>query len=230
MLTKSILIVEDDPVILDAVRRYLEHAGHRCIGAQTGSEAGHLVWQHRPELVILDLMLPQVDGFELCEGWRRDEYFAPILMLTARSEEEYRVRGLAAGADDYLSKPFSARELIARVNALLRRAYTDGYRAVRYLGEVMVDRGSRQVLVDKRNIDLRGKEFDLLAQLAEHPGRVYSRDDLLERVWGYDFEGEPRTVDVHIRKIREKLEPDPTHPIYVLTVWGAGYKFRNACR
>lgn len=226
----TILIAEDDSVILDAVRRYLEHAGHRCYCAADGPEADRLATQHRPDLVVLDWMLPEVDGLTLCERWRKRAYFAPILMLTARTEEDYRVRGLLAGADDYLVKPFSARELVARVEALLRRAYTHGYREVNKGGGLVINRSTRQALLDSKSVELRLKEFDLLAQLAECPGRVYSRDELLERVWGYDFEGGHRTVDVHVRKIREKLEPDPTHPVYVLTVWGVGYKFSGSPR
>ncbi len=230
MADGTILIAEDDSVILDAVRRYLEHAGHRCYCAADGREADRLAAQHRPDLIVLDWMLPEVDGLTLCERWRKGAYFAPILMLTARTEEDHRVRGLLAGADDYLVKPFSARELVARVGALLRRAYTHGYREVNQGGGLVVNRSTRQVLLDSKSIELRLKEFDLLAQLAECPGRVYSRDELLERVWGYDFEGGHRTVDVHVRKIREKLEPDPTHPVHVLTVWGVGYKCSGALR
>ncbi|MBC7879813.1 MAG: response regulator transcription factor [Anaerolineae bacterium] len=225
MPDRTILIAEDDLVILDAVRRYLEHAGHRCYCAADGNEAGQLVAKHRPDLVVLDWMLPGIDGLTLCERWRKSDYFAPILMLTARSKEDYRVRGLLAGADDYLVKPFSAQELVARVAALLRRAYTHGYREVKQGCGLTINRSTRQVLLGGKSVELRFKEFELLAQLVECPGRVYSRDELLERVWGYDFEGGHRTVDVHVRKIREKIETDPTHPVHILTVWGVGYKF-----
>ncbi|MBW4700256.1 MAG: response regulator transcription factor [Aphanocapsa lilacina HA4352-LM1] len=230
MPNTAILVVEDDPLILETVRRYLEHAGHRCHCAADGWEADRLALRHRPDLVVLDWMLPGVDGLALCERWRKGEYFAPVLMLTARTEEDHRVRALASGADDYLDKPFSAKELVARVQALLRRAYASGYRDCSPQNGLLVDRNTRQVQLHGRPIDLRAREFDLLAQLADHPGRVYSRDELLEWVWGYDFEGGHRTIDVHVRKLREKLEPDPTRPVYVLTVWGVGYKFAGPPR
>lgn len=223
--TTTVLIVEDDKSLRDTVQLYIEREGLRCLTAETGVEGTAQIQRFCPDLVVLDIMLPDADGFQICQTVRTAGYFMPILMLTARAEESDRVQGLAIGADDYLTKPFSAKELIARIQALLRRAYRQGYCDVRRAKGVVIDRDQRHAYLNGEQLDLRGKEFDLLAQLAASPGRAYTREQLLEQVWGYDFEGDVRVVDVYIRKLREKLELDPAHPDYIQTVWGVGYRF-----
>jgi DNA-binding response OmpR family regulator len=223
----SVLIIEDDENLCETIQLYVEREGLRCLTASSGETGIAQIQRFRPNLVVLDIMLPDRDGFQICQELRSTQCFMPILMLTARAEEDDRVRGLATGADDYLTKPFSAKELIARIHALLRRAYSQGYRAVLSTQGVMIDRDQRAAYFNGVQLDLRGKEFDLLAQLANYPGRVYTREQLLEWIWGYDFEGEARIVDVYIRKLREKLEIDPAHPRYVQTVWGIGYRFQK---
>lgn len=226
-VTASVLVIEDDINLCETVQLYIEREGLRCLIAGSGKDGIAQVQRFRPDLVVLDLMLPDKDGFQVCQYLRSSQCFIPILMLTARAEEADRVQGLAIGADDYLTKPFSAKELIARIQALLRRAYSQGYRAVRSSQGVDIDREQRYAYLNGVQLDLRGKEFDLLAQLANHPGRAYTREQLLEWIWGYDFEGDVRIVDVYIRKLREKLEIDPAHPIYIQTVWGIGYRFQG---
>lgn len=222
----TVLIVEDDIDLRETVQLYIEREGLRCLGADNGTDGIAQIQRFRPNLVVLDIMMPDLDGFQVCQQVRAAGCFVPILMLTARVEEGDRLKGLAIGADDYLTKPFSAKELIARVKSLLRRAYSVGYRDVSHTSGIVVDCFQRQAFLNGELLDLRGKEFDLLSQFAESPGRAYSREDLLERVWGYDFEGDSRIVDVYIRKLREKIELDPAHPNYIQTVWGVGYRFK----
>jgi DNA-binding response OmpR family regulator len=226
----SILLIEDDERLCDAIKLYIQRASLVCLTAKNASQGIDLFQRFHADLIILDIMLPDCDGFEVCRQIRDSGWFVPILILTARSSEEDRVRGLSLGADDYLTKPFSARELIARVNSLLRRAYSAGYRDISHNSGIVVDNLKRQAYLNGERLDLRGKEFDLLHQLAVTPGRVYSREDLLERLWGYDFVGDVRIVDVYIRKLREKIEQDPAHPEYVQTVWGIGYRLKEDCR
>ncbi|AFY78026.1 response regulator with CheY-like receiver domain and winged-helix DNA-binding domain [Pleurocapsa sp. PCC 7327] len=226
----SVLIIEDDASLCETVQLYIEREGLRCLTAASGETGIVQIQRFRPDLVVLDIMLPDRDGFQICQELRSTQCFMPILMLTARAEEDDRVRGLAMGADDYLTKPFSAKELVARIHALLRRAYSQGYRAVLSTQDVVIDREQRYAYLNGTQLDLRGREFDLLAQLANYPGRVYTREQLLERIWGYDFEGDARIVDVYIRKLREKLEIDPAHPSYIQTVWGIGYRFQGGDR
>jgi DNA-binding response OmpR family regulator len=179
-----------------------------------------------PDLIVLDVMLPDGNGFDICSRIREMGGYMPILILSARAEENDRLQGLALGADDYITKPFSAQELVARIKSLLRRAYSVGYRDARPKGGVVVDELRREALLNGKRLDLRGKEFDLLSQLVSVPGRAYSREELLESVWGFDFEGDVRIVDVYVRKLREKIEPDSAHPQYIQTVWGVGYRFQ----
>lgn len=225
-LAPTVLIVEDDINLRETVQLYIEREGLRCLSADNGTDGIVQIQRFRPNLVVLDIMMPDLDGFQVCQQVRAAGCFVPILMLTARVEEGDRLKGLAIGADDYLTKPFSAKELIARVKSLLRRAYSAGYRDVSHTSGIVVDCFQRQAFLNGELLDLRGKEFDLLSQFAESPGRAYSREDLLERVWGYDFEGDSRIVDVYIRKLREKIELDPAHPDYIQTVWGVGYRFK----
>jgi DNA-binding response OmpR family regulator len=222
----TVLIVEDDASLRETVQLYIERERLRCLSTDNGMDGIAQIQRYRPDLVVLDIMLPDIDGFQVCQKVRAAGCFMPILMLTARTQEGDRVQGLAVGADDYLSKPFSAKELVARVKALLRRAYGLGYRDVRRTNGVVVDSCQRHALLNGNLLDLRGKEFDLLAQLVNSPGRAYTREQLLESVWGYNFEGEVRIVDVYIRKLREKIELDPAHPDYIQTVWGVGYRFK----
>lgn len=222
----TVLIVEDDPSLRETVQLYIEREGLLVLSAGNGTDGIAQIQRFRPDLVILDIMLPDMDGFFVCQEVRAARCFVPILMLTARAAEGDRLKGLTLGADDYLTKPFSAKELVARVKSLLRRAYGVGYRDVSHTNGVVMDRLQRHAFLNGELLDLRGKEFDLLAQLVDSPGRAYSREELLERVWGYDFEGDSRIVDVYIRKLREKIELDPAHPDYIQTVWGVGYRFK----
>ncbi|MBM0741234.1 response regulator transcription factor [Phormidium sp. CLA17] len=224
---KTILVVEDDLSLRETVQLYIEREGLACLTASNGAEGVAQVQCFRPDLVVLDLVLPDISGFQVCQEVRTLGYFVPILILTARAEESDRVQGLIIGADDYLTKPFSAKELIARVKALIRRAYSPGYRDVRQTQGVAIDPNQRHAYLNGELLDLRGKEFDLLAQLVDRPGRAYTREQLLEHVWGLDFAGDTRVVDVYVRKLREKLELDASCPEYIQTVWGVGYRFRG---
>lgn len=223
----TVLIIEDDITLRETVQLYVEREGLRCLTAGTSAEGADQIQRFCPDLVVLDIMLPDKDGFQICQDLRASGHFMPILMLTARAEESDRVHGLSSGADDYLTKPFSAKELVARVKALLRRAYSTGYSEVKLTRGIVVDRNQHQAFLNGERLDLRGKEFDLLAQLVDSPGRAYTREQLLEYVWGYDFEGDIRVVDVYIRKLREKIELDPSRPDYIQTVWGVGYRFKG---
>ena len=222
----TILIIEDNLSLCDTLRLYIEREGWDCQIATDGEQGMNQLRHCRPNLILLDIMLPDMDGFQICQQVRASQEFVPILMLTAKGEMRDRVTGLSLGADDYLTKPFGAKELIARVKSLLRRAYSVGYRDVSLSSGVKVDGRSRQAFLNGELLDLRGKEFDLLEQLVSAPGRAYSREQLLEQVWGFDFEGDTRIVDVYIRKLREKLELNPANPDYIQTVWGVGYRFK----
>lgn len=222
-MTETILLVDDDPHIIDLAQMYLEQDGYHVTSASDGLIALQRILEEMPRLVVLDLMLPGLDGWEVCRRVRAQSD-VPIIMLTARNDDIDKIVGLELGADDYLTKPFNPRELTARVKAILRRterrpqASTD---TPLVLGNLAVDAARRVVLVDRRQIDLRMKEFDLLLTLLENRGMVFSREKLLDVVWGYDFAGETRTVDVHIAHIRHKL--DGMTPV-IETVWGVGYK------
>ena len=229
-----ILVVEDEWEIARLVSLHLEDAGYEVEIASDGMTALRQAMVPSWDLVVLDLALPGMDGLEICRRLRAVSDMTPILMLTARSSEVDRVVGLEIGADDYMTKPFSVRELVARVKAILRRVEaisTQGERAeqeeVLELGELRVDLPKRRVDMAGREVQLTAKEFDLLVQFARHPGRVYSRADLLDQVWGYGHEGYEHTVNSHINRLRGKLERDPANPELILTVWGIGYKFRE---
>jgi DNA-binding response OmpR family regulator len=224
---KTVLVVEDEATLAAALSYNLRKNGFNVAAAADGVAGLQAARRDRPDMVVLDLMLPKMDGLEVCRRIRA-ESDVPILMLTARSEELDKVVGLEMGADDYLTKPFSMRELMARVRALLRRS---GGREVAgdssriTVGRIEMDLRGRTVLRDGVEIALKPKEFDLLFFIAKNAGQVFTREQLLENVWGYDFFGGSRTVDVHIRWLREKLEEAPSHPTHVLTVRGVGYKF-----
>ena len=223
-----ILVVDDEPNIREVVGLYLRRDGHTVVSASDGEEALYLFRRTDPELIVLDLMLPKLNGFEVCRRIQTERR-VPIIMLTAKGEEEERIIGLGLGADDYVVKPFSPRELAARVTAVLRRveesAPQDSSQPVLTFDGLAVDPNTREVRVESEPVTLTAREFDLLHYLAASPGRVYTRDHLMETVWGYTFAAETSTVTVHMRRLREKIEPDPASPRYLQTVWGVGYKF-----
>ncbi len=223
----TILIIEDEANIVDLVRLYVEEAGFTLVAAGDG-QAGLIAYEQiAPDLIILDLMLPGMDGYEVCKRIRAHGR-TPILMLTARRTEDDRVMGLDLGADDYLTKPFSPRELVSRVRAILRRTslqITESEPArLEYPGLTIIP-SARRVEVDGRAVELTAKEFDVLLTLARAPDLVMARETLLSKVWGFDYLGDSRTVDVHIGTLRKKVERDPTHPRFIKTVWTVGYKF-----
>lgn len=224
----TILVVDDEPNIREVVGLYLRRDGHVVISAADGVEALRLHRDHQPDLVVLDLMLPQISGLEVCRRIQAERR-VPLIMLTARGDEEDRIIGLGVGADDYVVKPFSPRELAARVAAVLRRAQAPpsapaSERALE-LGLLRIDPAKREVHLRGEAISLTMREFDLLFYLASHPGRVFSRDQLMDAVWGYAFAADTSTVTVHMRRLREKIEDDPSQPRLLLTVWGVGYRF-----
>ena len=228
MATKPqlVLVVEDEASIASFVAAYLKNAGYAVRTTASGAEALKLVASEKPALVVLDLMLPDMDGVEVCKRIRQSTDL-PVLMLTARDEDVDKIIGLEVGADDYMTKPFNPRELVARVRAILRRATTErekGESAVLVHGDLTIDAGRREARVGEQEIQLAPKEFDLLWELLDHRGLVLTRDQLLERVWGYTFAGDTRTVDVHVRQLRRKLgDASP-----IVTVWGVGYKVSPA--
>ncbi len=228
---KKILLVEDNAEIAHLVMLHLNDAGMHVTHANDGSDGLQLALKQSFDLVILDLMLPGIDGMEICRAIRNSDNYTPVMMLTARSSELDRVLGLEIGADDYISKPFSIRELVARVKALLRRVDSYNSRPVDeppqalQLGELEIDPATRAVRLNERSVDLTAREFDLLWHFASHPGRVFTRGQLLDSVWGYGHEGYEHTVNSHINRLRSKIEHDPSSPQYVLTVWGVGYRF-----
>jgi DNA-binding response OmpR family regulator len=224
--TQTVLVVEDESSIASFVALYLKNAGYGVKTAATGNEALADVAAETPALIVLDLMLPDIDGIEVCRRIRKSSD-VPILMLTARDEDVDKIIGLEVGADDYLTKPFNPRELVARVKSILRRAAPERKEpenAVLRHGDLVIDSGRREVKVGEQEIQLAPKEFDLLWELLDHRGLVLTRDQLLERVWGYTFAGDTRTVDVHVRQLRRKLgDASP-----IVTVWGVGYKVTPA--
>jgi len=225
---KRILIIEDEPSIAEVVGLYMKRAGYQVQIAVTGKQAMAILEQQIPDLVILDLMLPEVDGLTLTR-WLRDRSDVPIIMVTARREEIDRIAGLEMGADDYVVKPFSPQELVSRVRAVLRRLGREQVeagsdRALSFEG-LTIDPRSRVVTVRESDVELTAKEFDMLYMLARHPKQVFTRDQLLERVWGGAEYIDAGTVTVHVRRLREKIEVSPSKPQRLLTVWGVGYKF-----
>ncbi|MBI2859404.1 MAG: response regulator transcription factor [Chloroflexi bacterium] len=226
MVGKRILVVDDDAKIVQLVKLYLERDGHRVTTASTGPDALRLARELHPDLIVLDLMLPGMDGLQVCRTIR-SESNVPIVMLTARTTEEDRLHGLDLGADDYVTKPFSPRELAARVRAVLRRLPEEALRkgpAEVACGRLNVNFDRYEAAVDGRPLKLTPIEFRLLGVMVRDPGTVFSRAQLVNKVFGYDFEGFDRTVDVHILNLRRKLEPDPERPTFIKTVYGAGYK------
>jgi DNA-binding response OmpR family regulator len=222
----TVLVVDDEPIVREVVVRYLERDGHDAVEAADIASARAALAEHSPSLVVLDLMLPGGDGLDLCREIRASSEL-PVIMLTARAEEADRIVGLELGADDYVTKPFSPRELTARVRTVLRRADA-GTQAAKPLtfGELELDESAREVVVGGKHVQLTAKEFDLLAFLARHPRQVFSRQQLMNGVWGYEAAFDTGTVTVHIRRLREKIEPEPAQPRWIETVWGVGYRFR----
>ena len=225
---KNILIVEDEASVAEVVSLYLKRAGYEVQIASDGKQAMTILERQIPDFVILDLMLPEVDGLSLTR-WLRDRSNVPIIMLTARREEIDRIAGLEMGADDYVVKPFSPQELVSRVRAVMRRLgreqdEPEPEQNVSF-GELSIHPGSRVVTLKNNPIELTVKEFDMLYLLARHPKQVFTREQLLERVWGGAQYIDPGTVTVHVRRLREKIEADPSHPAHLVTVWGVGYKF-----
>ena len=223
----SILVVDDEDTIREVVRRYLEREGFSVREAADGYEALDAIQEAQPDLIVLDLMLPGIDGLTLTQHIRQDRQI-PIIMLTAKGEANDRIRGLDLGADDYVTKPFSPQEVVSRVRAVLRRV--EGVSAQQQkesleFDRLCIDPSGRVVIVDGQSITLTAKEFDLLWFFALHPGQVFSRTQLLSKVWGDELYTDPSTVTVHIRRLREKIEADPGQPAHLLTVWGVGYKF-----
>ncbi|HXX60910.1 MAG TPA: response regulator transcription factor [Candidatus Sulfotelmatobacter sp.] len=228
-MARTILVVDDEPTVRETLAENLQREGYRVVTASDGREALARFRGERPDLVILDVMLPELSGVEVCRIIRA-ESAVPILMLTAKDAEIDTVVGLEVGADDYVTKPFSLRELLARVRALLRRLEQQAVEsppAVIDLGSVQVDLAGHRLLRDGHAVALKPKAFDLLAFLVRHPGQVFTRDQLLEHVWGYDYAGETRTVDVHMHWLRSDIEADTGHPTFLQTVRGVGYVFRR---
>ena len=224
----TVLVVDDEPLVRDVVTRYLEHDGHRVVTAEDGDSARELIEREEPNLVLLDVMLPgETDGLALCR-WIRSTSELPVILLTARVDEADRIVGLELGADDYITKPFSPRELATRVKTVLRRARNGKPPLERVsLGPLEVDAARREARRDGELLDLTAKEFDLLWFLASNANRVFSRDQLMSRVWGYSAALDTGTVTVHVRRLREKLEEDPSDPQLLETIWGAGYRLRG---
>lgn len=230
----KVLIVEDEPDIARLVQEHLADISCSSDIAHDGETALKLFASGAYDLVVLDLMLPDTDGLTLCRKMREGESYIPILMLTAKSSELDRVLGLEMGADDYLTKPFSIPELIARIKALFRRVEAlkqaptpSALVEVIKHGEMVIDTATRKVVVGNREVELTAKEFELLCHFATHPGRVFNRVQLLDQVWGYNHDGYEHTVNSHINRLRAKIEQDPSKPRYILTVWGVGYKFSD---
>ncbi len=235
-MSGKVLVVEDEPTLVETLEYNLSRQDYEVLTAVDGHSALDVARKEQPDLIVLDLMLPGIDGIEVCRILRQ-EMNVPILMLTARDEEVDKVVGLEVGADDYMTKPFSMRELMARVKALLRRerlireelSVEDGVRDEQTLvfDDLRIDMSRREVTRKGENLHLKPREYDLLTFLARHRGIVLSRDLILERVWGWDYDGGSRTVDVHVHWLREKIEPDPKNPIRIITIRGVGYRFEG---
>jgi DNA-binding response OmpR family regulator len=224
-VTTTVLVVDDEPIVREVIVRYLDREAYRTREAGGGDRARELLEHDPPSLVVLDVMLPGADGLALCR-WIRSRSDLPVIMLTARGEEADRIVGLELGADDYVTKPFSPRELAARVRTVLRRSRLPvSAEAALSFGDLEIDAGTREVTRAGRKLRLTAKEFDLLWFLASHPRKVFSRGQLMDRVWGYEAALDTGTVTVHMRRLREKIEDDPSHPHFLETVWGVGYRF-----
>ncbi len=226
-MSKRVLVADDDAKIVELVRLYLARDGYKVLTAYDGNETLRVAREGHPDLIVLDLMMPGCDGLEVCRTLRRESDI-PIIMLTARTTEEDKLTGLGLGADDYVTKPFSPRELAARVRTVLRRLPDEALErgpAEITQGNVSINLLTREAVADGRSLTLTPVEFKLLTVLVREPERVFSRSQLIEKAFGYDFDGFDRTIDVHILNLRRKVEPDPAHPRYIRTVYGAGYKF-----
>jgi DNA-binding response OmpR family regulator len=227
-MSTTVLVVDDEPIVREVVVSYLRREGYRTLEAGDGDSARRLLEKEPPNLVVLDLMLPGTDGLELCR-WIRARSELPVIMLTARGDEADRIVGLELGADDYVTKPFSPRELAARVRTVLRRTAPDIPRAERLSFDGLdIDARTREVTRNSELLKLTAKEFDLLWFMANHARQVFSRDQLMDRVWGYEAALDTGTVTVHIRRLREKIEDEPSRPRFLQTVWGVGYRFDPA--
>jgi len=225
-MAPRILVIEDDPAICELISYHLTREGMQVLTAADGRRALEIFNANHPDLLLLDLMLPGLDGFEVCRRVRQASD-VPIIMLTAKGQEDDRVRGFECGADDYVTKPFSPKELVARIRAVLRRShYAEGPDNLA-AGKLYIDRKRRRVMVGDQEIELTPKEFDLLALLMTRRGKPVSREELLEEVWGYEFAGGTRTLDVHIRRLRQKIGDDPQRPTFIETVHGVGYRFKD---
>lgn len=229
-MSKRILVVDDEKLIVKGIRYSLEQDGMEVDAAYDGEEAMNLIRENLYDMILLDIMLPKHDGFEVCQ-YVREFSDVPIIMLTAKGEDMDKILGLEYGADDYLTKPFNILELKARIKAIMRRTGKKNENSrdkkVVVKGDMKIDCESRRVTIGEREVNLTAKEFDLLELLAMNPNKVYSRENLLNIVWGYEYPGDARTVDVHIRRLREKVETNPSDPKYVYTKWGVGYYFRG---
>ncbi len=224
-MSKTILIVDDKASVRKLVQEYLTEQGYRAVTAQNGRDALYAARHEKPDLILLDIMMPEMDGYDFIRHYRKEQN-TPIILLTAKLEEADKVIGLELGADDYVTKPFGMRELVARIRAVLRRTVaTAPSRGVLRVGGIVLDKNSHAVTVDHVPVRLTPSEFDLLAVLMDAPGRVFERPDLLIKLQGVAFEGIERTIDVHIRNLRTKIEPDPSQPRYIETVFGKGYRF-----
>lgn len=226
---KKVLVVDDEKLIVKGIRFSLEQEGFQVDCAYDGEEALCLAKKNSYDMILLDVMLPKYDGFEVCRRIRESSD-VPVIMLTAKGEDMDKILGLEYGADDYMTKPFNILEVKARIRAILRRTEkkeTENKASVLVKGDLTIDCESRRVEIAGREVNLTAKEFDLLELLASNPAKVYSRENLLNIVWGYEYPGDARTVDVHIRRLREKIETSPSEPKYVHTKWGVGYYFRN---
>ncbi|MGI8968247.1 MAG: response regulator [Chloroflexota bacterium] len=234
MVSKGdVLIVDDEPGIIRLIAMYLEREGFTTAHARSGAEALEIIGRNMPSLVVLDIMLPDIDGWEVCREIRRGSD-VPIIMLTAREGDEDKIVGLELGADDYVTKPFVPRELVACVKAILRRARTapaaENSSTLLDYGEMTIDTDKREVRLFGETITLRAKEYDLLVELARRPGVVFTREQLLHDVWGYDFFGDSGTIDVHVRRLRAKLNDDSSNPRFIETVWGVGYRLKEQAK
>lgn len=228
MVSKTVLIVDDDEALVASLGAGLSDEGYAVVSALDGEQGLVRFREETPDLVILDLMLPGIDGIAVCRMIRRSSP-VPVIMLTAKNDEVDKIVGLEVGADDYITKPFSLREILARVKSALRRPEMDGYEATDEAdtsthGSLTIDFSRREVRVEGRLVTMPLKEYELLAVMARRPGRVFERDDLLRRIWGDDFYGDEKTLDVHVRRLRAKIEPDPADPVYILTIRGVGYR------
>lgn len=228
----SILIVEDNKDLLNLLKINLSDEGYKIITARDGVTALDMYHNHQPDLVILDIMIPKMDGLDVCKAIRKENRTVPVLMLTAKAEELDKVLGLEIGADDYMTKPFSVRELLARIKAIFRRVDAskngeENLTKVLTFDDLILDTSKRKVSFKGNSVELTSKEYDLLLLFFSSPGKAYSREELLNTVWGYSYEGYSHTVNSHINRLRSKIENDPSEPHYIRTVWGVGYRFAD---